>query len=159
LDFFIVNVAIPSTQEDLHAGSAAIQWVVAGFGLAVAAGLITGGRLGDLYGRRRIFTAGLALFTPASAACGLAGSPATVVAARVTQGAAAALLMPQVLGIINIAFTGRQRVRAFTAYGLALGFAAVFGQLIGGALIQVDVAGLGWRGIFWINVPIGAVAL
>jgi EmrB/QacA subfamily drug resistance transporter len=159
LDFFIVNVAIPSTQQDLHASAAAIQWVVAGFGLALAAGLITGGRLGDIFGRRRMFAIGLALFTVASAACGLAPTAEALVAGRVAQGIAAALLMPQVLGIVNVVFTGEHRAKAFTAYGLTLGFAGVFGQLIGGALIQADIAGLGWRAIFWINVPIGVVAL
>ncbi|WP_439676065.1 MFS transporter [Embleya sp. MST-111070] len=159
LDFFIVNVAIPATQEDLHATPAAIQWVVAGFGLAVAAGLITAGRLGDIYGRRRMFAIGLALFTVASAGCGLAGNAETLIAARVVQGAAAALLMPQVLGIVNVLYVGEQRVKAFTAYGLAMGFAGVFGQLIGGALIQADVFGLDWRSIYWINVPVGLVAL
>ncbi|MGW1997334.1 MFS transporter [Embleya sp. NPDC001921] len=159
LDFFIVNVAIPATQEDLHATPAAIQWVVAGFGLAVAAGLITAGRLGDIYGRRRMFAVGLGLFTLASAGCGLAGNAETLIAARVVQGAAAALLMPQVLGLINVLYVGGQRVKAFTAYGLAMGFAGVFGQLIGGALIQVDLFGLDWRSIYWINVPVGLVAL
>jgi EmrB/QacA subfamily drug resistance transporter len=159
LDFFIVNVAIPATQEDLHASPAAIQWVVAGFGLAVASGLITAGRLGDIYGRRRMFAIGLALFTIASAGCGLAGSAEMLIAARVVQGVAAALLMPQVLSIVNVLYVGEQRVKAFTAYGLAMGFAGVFGQLIGGVLIQVDLFGLDWRLIYWINVPVGVVAL
>jgi EmrB/QacA subfamily drug resistance transporter len=159
LDFFIVNVALPATQQDLHASSATIQWIVAGYGIALAAGLVTGGRLGDLVGRKTMFMVGLAAFTVASAACGLAPDSAALIAARVAQGLAAALLVPQVLGVINVAFTGTHRVRAYTAYGLALGLSAVFGQLIGGALIQADVAGLGWRTVFWINVPIGAVAL
>lgn len=159
LDFFIVNVAIPATQRDLRAGPAAVQWIVAGFGLALAGGLIIGGRLGDLYGRRRLYMTGLTLFTAASAACALAPTVDALIAARVAQGAAAALLMPQVLGIINVVFTGAHRVRAFMAYGLAMGFAGVFGQLIGGALIQADLAGLGWRAIFWINVPIGGAAV
>jgi EmrB/QacA subfamily drug resistance transporter len=159
LDFFIVNVAIPDIQAGLHAGATAIQWVVAGFGLALGGGLITGGRLGDLLGRRRMYALGLALFTAASLACGVAPSPGTLIAARVVQGAAAALLMPQVLGIINGAFTGERRARAFTAYGLALGLGGVFGQLIGGALIEADLFGAGWRSIFLINVPVGLVTL
>lgn len=159
LDFFIVNVAIPDIQADLGAGTTAIQWVVAGFGLALGGGLITGGRLGDLFGRRRMYALGLAVFTAASLACGVAPSPGTLIAARVVQGIAAALLMPQVLGIINAAFTGERRARAFTAYGLALGLGGVFGQLIGGALIQADVLGSGWRSIFLINVPVGAATL
>ncbi|GAA5029270.1 MFS transporter [Actinopolymorpha pittospori] len=159
LDFFIVNVAIPSTQQDLGAGPAAIQFIVAGYGLALAAGLITAGRLGDLYGRRRIFALGLAVFTVASAACGVAPSAGLLIAARVAQGAAAALLTPQVLAILSTVYSGAQRARAYRAFGLTLGFAGVFGQLIGGVLIRVDIAGLGWRTIFLINVPVGVVTL
>ncbi|MEV0401466.1 MFS transporter [Actinoallomurus sp. NPDC050550] len=159
LDFFIVNVAIPATQRDLHASSSMIQFVVAGFGLSLAAGLIMGGRLGDLYGRRRLFAIGLAVFTIASAACGTATTAGFLVGARVVQGVGAALLMPQVLAIINTVHTGEQRAKAFNAYGMAIGFGGVFGQLIGGVLIKADIAGLGWRSIFLINVPIGAVAL
>lgn len=159
LDFFIVNVAIPDTQSDLHIGNAATQWIVAGYGLAVAAGLITGGRLGDMYGRRRLYGIGMAVFTLASAVCALAGGAGELIAARVVQGAGMALLMPQVLGIITVVFTGARQARAFAAYGATMGLAAVFGQLIGGALIQADLFGLGWRTIYWINVPVGIVAL
>jgi EmrB/QacA subfamily drug resistance transporter len=159
LDFFIVNVAIPATQRDLHAGPAMVQFVVAGFGLALAAGLITGGRLGDLYGRRRMYVLGLGLFTLASLACGLAPGAGFLVGARVVQGAAAALLTPQVLAIVNTVYTGEHRARAFNAYGLAMGFGGVFGQLIGGLLIKADIAGLGWRAVFLINVPVGLAAV
>ena len=159
LDFFIVNVAIPAIQVDLGAGPAAVQWIVAGFGLALAAGLITGGRLGDLHGRRRLYAIGLGLFTLASAACGLAPNAGVLIAARGVQGVAAALLMPQVLAIINTVYTGGRRVRAFSAYGVVVGLGAVFGQLVGGLLIHADLAGLGWRSIFLINVPIGVVAV
>ncbi|RMI47925.1 MFS transporter [Actinomadura harenae] len=159
LDFFIVNVAIPATQRDLHATPSQIQFVVAGFGVAVAAGLITAGRLGDLYGRRRMFSLGLALFTLASAACAEAPSAGILIGARVAQGVGAALLMPQVLGIITTVYTGPERAKAFDAYGIAMGFGGVFGQLIGGVLIKADLFGMGWRAIFWINVPIGAAAL
>jgi EmrB/QacA subfamily drug resistance transporter len=159
LDLFIVNVAIPSMQHDLHATAATIQFVVAGYGLAFAAGLITAGRLGDLFGRRRMYAIGLALFTLASAAAGLAPSAGALVGARVAQGLAAALLTPQVLAVLNTVYTGRQRAAAYNAYGLAMGLGGVFGQLIGGALIQADPAGLGWRAIFLINVPVGVVAV
>ncbi|MGE5333804.1 MAG: MFS transporter [Nitrososphaerota archaeon] len=159
LDFFIVNVAIPSLQQELHANSGEVQLVVAGYGLALAAGLITSGRLGDLYGRRRMFVLGLALFTLTSAACGLAPTPLSLVIVRVLQGVAAAILSPQVLAIVGAVYTGADRTRAFTVYGLALGIAAVGGQLIGGVLIQADVAGLGWRSCFLINVPVGIAAL
>ncbi|HXA61539.1 MAG TPA: MFS transporter [Streptosporangiaceae bacterium] len=159
LDFFIVNVAIPSTQSDLHTGPSEIQLIVAGFGVALGAGLITGGRLGDLYGRRRLFALGMGLFTLASAACGMAPTAGFLVGGRVAQGLAAALLMPQVLAIINTVYTGEHRAKAFNGYGMAIGLGAVFGQLIGGALIKADVAGLGWRSIFLINVPVGIVAV
>jgi EmrB/QacA subfamily drug resistance transporter len=159
LDFFIVNVAMPAMQSDLHAGTGAIEWVVAGYGLTFATFLITAGRLGDQLGRRRMFSLGLALFTLASAACGLAPSPAVLVGARLVQGLAAALLSPQVLSIIGVVYTGPDRVRAISIYGIVLGLAAVGGQLIGGVLVQADIAGLGWRSCFLINVPIGLVAL
>jgi EmrB/QacA subfamily drug resistance transporter len=158
LDFFIVNVALPDTQRSLHASPSAIQFIVAGYGLALAAGLITAGRLGDLYGRRRMYVLGLSLFTVASAACGLAPSAAFLITARVVQGAAAALLIPQILGTINTIYPPQKRARAFAGYALAMGFGAVFGQLIGGILIRLDLAGLGWRSIFLINVPIGLAA-
>jgi EmrB/QacA subfamily drug resistance transporter len=159
LDFFIVNVAMPAMQADLHASTGAVEWVVAGYGLTFATLLITSGRLGDQLGRRRMFSAGLALFTVASAACGLAWSPAALVAARLVQGVAAALLSPQVLSIIGVAYTGPDRVRALSVYGITLGLAAVGGQLVGGFLVQADIAGLGWRSCFLINVPIGLAAL
>jgi EmrB/QacA subfamily drug resistance transporter len=159
LDFFIVNVAMPTMQGELHAGANAIQWVVAGYGLAFAAGLITGGRLGDQLGRRRMFTIGLALFVLTSAACGLAPSAGTLVVARVAQGAASALLMPQVLAILGVAYDGADRMKALIAYTMTLGIAAVGGQLIGGVLIQLDPAGLDWRACFLVNVPVGLAAL
>jgi EmrB/QacA subfamily drug resistance transporter len=159
LDFFIVNVAIPSVQRDLRAGAGAIEWTVAGFSLAIAAGVITAGRLGDRFGRRRLYGIGLALFTLASLACGLAPTAGSLVAGRIAQGLSAALMAPQALAILGTAFTGHARARAFSAYGLSMGLAAVFGQLIGGVLIRADVLGLGWRSCFLINVPVGALAL
>ncbi|MEU4576542.1 MFS transporter [Nonomuraea sp. NPDC023979] len=159
LDFFIVNVAIPAIQRDLHAGAAEVEWIVAGYGLAYGSGLILGGRLGDLFGRRRVFAIGLALFTLASLACGLAPDAATLIAARVAQGLAAAALTPQVLAILRTAYSGAAQARALNAYALTMGLAAVFGQLIGGVLIQADLFGLGWRACFLINVPIGVAAL
>ena len=159
LDFFIVNVALPSIESELHAGPDALSLVVAGYGLTFAAGMITGGRLGDLYGRRRMFAIGLGLFTLTSLACGLAPSAATLVVARLLQGAAGALLTPQVLAIIGTVYTGKRRARAFAGYGFAMGIAGVLGQLVGGALIQADVAGLGWRAVFLINGPVGVLTL
>jgi EmrB/QacA subfamily drug resistance transporter len=159
LDFFIVNVALPSIATDLGAGESSLEWVVAGYGLSFAAFLITAGRLGDEVGRRRVYTIGLGLFTVASAACGLAPSPTTLVLARVAQGVAGAIVMPQILSIIGVTYKNGDYVRALSAYGVALGLAAVGGQVIGGALVETDVAGLGWRGCFLINVPVGLVAM
>jgi EmrB/QacA subfamily drug resistance transporter len=159
LDFFIVNVAIPSLQSNLHAGPAAIQWVVAGFGLAVAAVQITASRLGDAFGRRRVFTVGLVLFTVTSAACGLAPTAGLLVAGRVLQGVSAALITPQVLAILRTSYSGAAQARAFSMFGLSLGIGGVFGQLIGGLLIRADVLGLDWRTCFLINVPVGVAAV
>jgi len=159
LDFFIVNVAIPSIQSDLGATAAQIQLVVAGYGLAYAVGLITGGRLGDIAGRRRMFIIGLIAFTVTSAACGLAPSALMLVVARIAQGLSSALMFPQVLSILNVTFEGEARARAFTAFGVTLGLAAVSGQLLGGLLIAGDVFGLGWRACLLINVPVGLVAV
>jgi EmrB/QacA subfamily drug resistance transporter len=159
LDAFIVNVSIPSIQHGLHANGAEVQLVVAGYQLAFAAGLVTGGRLGDLFGRRRLFAIGMALFTVTSIACGVAPTAIFLIVARVLQGLAASLLFPQVLSIINVTYTGSSRARAFTVYGIAVGLASVSGQLIGGLLINADILGLGWRSCFLVNAPIGIITL
>ena len=159
LDFFIVNVAMPTMQVDLQASNSAIEWVVAGYGLTFAVLLITAGRLGDLYGRRRLFAIGLALFTAASLECGIAWSADSLVVARLLQGVGAALLSPQVLSTMSVIYDGEDRFRAMSVYGVALGLAAVGGQLIGGVLISADLFGLGWRDCFLINVPVGVAAL
>jgi EmrB/QacA subfamily drug resistance transporter len=159
LDYFIVNVALPSIQSQLKASDSALEWVVAGFACTSAIFVITAGRLGDRFGRRRLFSLGLALFTLASAACGAAGTPLELVIARLVQGAAAALVMPNVLSIIGVLYAGPDRLRALSVYGTVMGLAAVSGQLIGGALIAADPAGLGWRSCFLINVPVGIAAL
>jgi EmrB/QacA subfamily drug resistance transporter len=155
LDFFIVNVALPSMQAGLGASAGAIEWVVAGYGLTSAVFLITASRLGDRIGRRRAFAIGLGVFTIASAACGLAADPEVLVAARLVQGVGGALLMPNVLAIIGATYAGAERGRALGAYGLVMGLAAASGQLIGGALVQ----SVGWRACFLINVPVGLAAL
>ncbi len=159
LDFFIVNVALPSMQAGLHASNGAIEWVVAGYGLTTAVFLITGARIGDRWGRRRAFTIGLALFTISSAACGVTSSPTLLVVARLAQGTSAALFAPNILAIIAALYDGADRPRALAAYGMSMGLAAVSGQLIGGALVQANVFGLGWRMCFLINVPIGVLAV
>jgi EmrB/QacA subfamily drug resistance transporter len=158
LDFFVVNVALPSIQRSLAASPAAIEWVVAGYGLTSAAFLVTGGRLGDHYGRRRLFCVGIAAFTITSALCAAAPNAGFLVAARLAQGIAAALMSPNVLSILAATYTGPARVKAISALGMVMGVAAVGGQLVGGLLITANLAGLGWRMIFWVNVPIGIAA-
>jgi EmrB/QacA subfamily drug resistance transporter len=159
LDFFVVNVALPSIQRDLAASPAAIEWVVAGYGLTSAAFLVTGGRLGDLYGRRKLFCVGIATFTVTSALCAAAPSAGFLVAARLAQGVGAAIMAPNVLSILGTTYTGPARVKAISVYGMVMGFAAAGGQLLGGLLIAANLAGLGWRVIFWVNVPVGIAAL
>ncbi|MEU7896049.1 MFS transporter [Nonomuraea sp. NPDC049152] len=159
LDFFIANVALPAIRADLGAGESATQLVIAGYGLAYAAGVIIAGRLGDLHGPRRVFLAGLALFTLASAACGAAPGPAFLVSARILQGCAAALMAPQVLTLMRALYQGADGAKAFGWYGTAVGLAGVGGQVIGGTLVATDLAGLGWRTCFLVNVPIGLLAL
>jgi EmrB/QacA subfamily drug resistance transporter len=159
MDFFIVNVAFPAIQSRLHAGASAVEWIVTGYGLAFASFLIMAGRLGDHLGRRRVLAAGLLIFVLCSAACGLAPSAQILVAARVVQGLAAAMISPNVLALIGVLYTGAARARAVGAYAAVLGAAAVSGQLIGGLLIAWNLAGLGWRTIFFINVPAGLAAL
>jgi EmrB/QacA subfamily drug resistance transporter len=159
LDFFVVNVALPDIQRSLHASAAAIEWLVSGYALTSASLLVCGGRLGDHYGRRRCFCIGLAAFVLASALCALAPDPGFLVAARLVQGAGGAIMAPNIMSILGMTYTGRDRVRAISVYGMVMGIAAVGGQLIGGVLIDANVAGLGWRAIFWVNVPVGLVAL
>jgi EmrB/QacA subfamily drug resistance transporter len=159
LDFFIVNVALPSIQRELHASSSGLEWVVAGYGLTFSSLLIAVTRLGDRWGRRRMFSLGVALFVVASAACGAAPSTELLVVARLVQGVAGAMVSPMVLALIGDVYAGPRLGRAIGVYSTVMGLAAATGQLIGGTLIQLDVAGSGWRAIFWVNVPIGLAAL
>src|SRR5262245_10242221 len=159
LDFFIVLVALPSIARDLAATPGQLQLIVAGYGIANAAGLIAGGKLGDVFGRRRMFLAGMALFGVTSVACGLATSGLVLVLARFAQGAAGALLHPQVLALLGLNFPGSKRARAFTAYAMAMGLAGVAGQLLGGVLIEADLFGTGWRSCFYINAPVALLAI
>ncbi|WP_406214793.1 MFS transporter [Streptomyces decoyicus] len=158
IDFFIVNVALPTIDHDLHAGPAMLEMVVAGYGVAYAMLLVLGGRLGDMIGRRRLFLWGLVAFGLTSLACGLAPDAGTLVAARVAQGAAAALLLPQVLATIQATTTGKRRAKAVSLYGGTAGVASAVGQVLGGLLVSVDLAGTGWRAVFLVNVPISAAA-
>jgi MFS family permease len=160
LDFFIVNVALSSIHESLGATPAQLQLVISGYACGYGVFLIIGGRLGDLYGRKRCFLMGMAGFSLASLGCGIATSPNHLVIARIIQGSAAAVLLPQVLGSIRALFTNeRQLGRAMSAYGIMMGMAAAIGQFGGGALIQWNPAGLGWRAIFLLTLPVCAVTL
>lgn len=153
----IATLALPVIQEDLGASDAALEWIVAGYSLAFALGLITGGRLGDVFGRRRVFLVGLAGFTVASALSGLAPNPDALVAARVAQGALAALMIPQVLSIISASFPPADRAKAFGLFGATAGIATVVGPLLGGLLLKADL--FAWRPIFLINVPLGLATI
>lgn len=160
LDFFIVNVALSSIHESLKATPAELQLVISGYACGYGVFLITGGRLGDLYGRKRCFLTGMAGFSLASLACGIATSPVHLVVARIAQGSAAALLLPQVLGSIRALFPNeRELARAMSAYGIMMGMAAAIGQFCGGALVQWNPADLGWRAIFLLTLPVCAVTL
>ncbi|MEV5276470.1 MFS transporter [Streptomyces sp. NPDC051994] len=159
IDFFIVNVALPSMDSDLAAGPAMLELVVAGYGVAYAVLLVLGGRLGDMAGRRRLFLIGMAAFGLTSLACGLAPTAWTLVGARVAQGAAAALMMPQVLATIQATTQGPRRARAMSLYGATAGLSMVAGQILGGVLVAADVAGSGWRSVFLVNVPVAVLGL
>jgi len=159
LDLFIVNVALGSIQRDLHASPAQVQLVMVGYSAAYGVLLLNGARLGDLYGRRRVFLIGMGLFTAASTLCGLAPTPAWLIAARALQGAGAALLMPQVFASLRVLFEGGARRRAFGIMGAVQGIAASLSQLAGGFLIEHGPGGLGWRLVFLVNLPIGIAAL
>ncbi|WP_399884768.1 MFS transporter [Streptomyces sp. BBFR51] len=159
IDFFIVNVALPTIGADLSAGEAVLELVVAGYGVAYAVLLVLGGRLGDLFGRRRLFLGGMAAFGLTSLACGLAPDAWTLVAARVAQGASAAAMLPQVLATIQATTTGPRRAKAMGLYGATAGLSMVAGQILGGVLVAADIAGTGWRSVFLVNVPVVLVGL
>ena len=159
IDFFIVNVALPTIGKDLAASESVLELVVAGYGLAYAVLLVLGGRLGDLFGRRRLFLGGMAAFGLTSLACGLAPTAWTLVAARVAQGAASAAMLPQVLATIQAATSGPRRAKAMGLYGATAGLSMVAGQILGGVLVSADLAGTGWRSVFLVNVPVVVVGL
>ncbi|WP_117213056.1 MFS transporter [Allorhizocola rhizosphaerae] len=157
LDASIVNVAIPTIQRDIGASYGAIQWITAGYVLAFALLLITGGRLGDIYGRRRMFQLGVVGFTLASLVCGIAADPGTLIVARLVQGAFAGLMVPQVISIIHVAFANEEKGKAFALHGMIGGVAATIAPLIGGVIVAANIFGWDWRPIFLINVPIGLI--
>jgi MFS family permease len=159
LDLFIVNVAAPSVRSDLHASGAGLELVVSGYTIAYAVLLVTGARLGGRHGQRRLFLAGLALFTLASLACGLAGGTGQLIGFRIVQGAGSALMIPQVLSLIQLTFTGEARARAMGVYTAVVSSGAALGQTVGGVLVNADLFGCSWRPAFLVNVPIGIVLL
>ncbi|NGN64446.1 MFS transporter [Streptomyces sp. A7024] len=159
VDATIVNIALPAIRGDLGASASTLQWVTAGYALAFAIGLITGGRLGDIYGRRKVFLLGMAGFTLASLLCGIAADPGMLVGARVLQGATAALMVPQVLSIMHVTFPAEERGKVFGMFGAVVGLGAVAGPLLGALLTEADILGLGWRPIFLINLPVGIAGL
>ncbi|MFJ9693751.1 MFS transporter [Kitasatospora sp. NPDC101183] len=157
LDVNIVTVVLPAVQRDLGTGFATAQWTLAGYALAFSLLLITGGRLGDIHGRKRVFLAGVAGFTLASAVCGFAPNAELLVAARLVQGLTAALMVPQVMSVIVTLFRPKEWPVAFAVLGAALTLGSVGGPLLGGLLTGLDLFGLGWRVIFLVNVPLGAL--
>jgi EmrB/QacA subfamily drug resistance transporter len=159
MDFFITNVALPSIDASLHASASELELVIAGYGVAYAALLVLGGRLGDRFGRRRVFLGALVGFIVASAVCGFAPTTGILIAARIVQGATAALLVPQVLATFHHTLEHERKARALALYGATSGIAAVVGQLVGGLLVSADIAEASWRPIFLVNVPIGLVVL
>ncbi|WP_344593890.1 MFS transporter [Actinomadura vinacea] len=159
LDVNIVNVALPTLRTDLRASGSGLQLVVAGYVIAFAVLLITGARLGRLHGHRRVFHLGLAVFTLASLACGLAPTTWSLVAFRFLQGAGAALMSPQVMSILQQTFTGAARGRALGLYSAVTSGGVVVGQIAGGLLVSADLFGAGWRTVFLVNVPLGVLLL
>jgi EmrB/QacA subfamily drug resistance transporter len=159
LDSTILNVGAPTIQRDLAMSSSAVEWVAAAYTLAIAVGLITGGRLGDMFGRKRTLLLGLGGFVTASALCAVAWSSSALIGARILQGLAAALITPQGFGLIRDLFPREKMTQAFAALGPVIGLSTVLGPIVAGALLKVDLFGTGWRSLFLINLPLGVFAL
>ncbi|MFH8679322.1 MFS transporter [Streptomyces lydicus] len=159
LDTFIVLVAAPAIQADLHSTPADIQLILAGYQLTYAIALITGARLGDRFGRKRLFMLGMALFTLSSVGCALAPDSVSLIGARLVQGLSAAAMFPQVFAMIQVLIPAEKRPKAFGALGAVIGMSTIIGQLLGGVLISADLFGSSWRPVFWVNVPVGLVTL
>jgi EmrB/QacA subfamily drug resistance transporter len=159
LDSTIAQVAAPSIRRDLGGSYAVIEWLTASYALAMAVALLTGGRLGDRYGRKRVLLSGMAAFVVASAACAAAATSGELIAARAVQGAAAAVMLPQVFGLIRDLFAAHEMGKAFAVFSPAMGLSAMLGPVISGGLISLNLFGAGWRMIFLVNIPIGIAAL
>ncbi|WP_207936069.1 MFS transporter [Actinomadura sp. KC216] len=159
LDSTVVNVAAPAIRADLGGSYSALQWMAAGYTLALAVALLTGGRLGDMFGRKPVLLAGAAGFVATSVACAFAWSPESLIAARVAQGLCAAVMIPQGFGLIRDLFGAKDVGKAFALFGPVIGLATILGPVVAGLLVDADLLGTGWRAIFLINVPVGAYAL
>ncbi|HVI48816.1 MAG TPA: MFS transporter [Chitinophaga sp.] len=159
LDYFIVNIALQAIKDTLHVNESALQLVVAAYGLAYAALVVTGGRLGDIFGRKRVYMTGMLAFTAASAGCAMAPDIRFLIAVRAVQGAAAAMLAPQVLATIRVIFPSAEQPRAMGIFGAVFGVAAIAGQLLGGLLINAHIFGWTWESIFMINIPVGILTI
>jgi EmrB/QacA subfamily drug resistance transporter len=159
LDSTVVGVAAPAIRADLGGSLASLQWMAAGYTLALAVALLTGGRLGDMFGRRPMLLAGAAGFMVASLACAVAWSPTALIVARVAQGLFGAVMIPQSFGLIRDLFGAKDMGKAFALFGPAIGLATILGPVVAGFLVDADLFGTGWRAIFLINVPIGIYAL
>ncbi|AZQ37148.1 MFS transporter [Streptomyces cyaneochromogenes] len=159
LDGTVMNVAAPAVRADLGGSLSVIQWITVGYTLAFAVLLVVGGRLGDIYGRKRMFVVGAVGFTLASVLCAVAGSPEMLIAARFLQGGLGALMIPQGLGLIKQMFPPKETAAAFGAFGPAIGLGAVLGPIVAGFLVDADLFGSGWRSVFLINLPIGAAVI
>jgi EmrB/QacA subfamily drug resistance transporter len=159
LDSYIVIVAGPAIQADLGTTAGELQWVLAGYQLSYAVFMITAGRIADLYGRKRIFMLGTALFTLASLACALSTGSGMLIVSRIVQGLGAAMVVPQVFSAITLLVPEKGRHRVFGMLGVVMGLGTIGGQLVGGLLIGADLFGSDWRAVFWVNLPIGLVTL
>jgi EmrB/QacA subfamily drug resistance transporter len=159
LDSTVITIAAPTVRAELGGGTSTMQWWAAGYTLAFGVFMIVGGRLGDVYGRRKVFIVGIVGFTLASTACALAPSPDALIAFRVLQGGFGALLIPQGLGVIKTVFPPKEMGGAFAAFGPVMGLAAIAGPILAGWLVTADLLGTGWRMIFLVNVPLGVIGL
>ncbi len=159
LDSLVTNVAAPAIRADVGGGESTIQWLGAAYTLAMAIGLITGGRLGDIFGRRRMYLIGAVGFTLGSIACGIAQSPAQLIAARVAQGLLGAVMLPQGFGMLKEMFSEKEQATAFGMFGPVMGLSTVGGPILAGWLVDTDLLGAGWRMIFLINIPLGLFAV
>jgi EmrB/QacA subfamily drug resistance transporter len=159
VDVTIVNVALPTIRRDLHTTATQLEWVVSGYMLAFAAALIIAGNLGDVLGRKRVFLIGVSVFGLASLAAGISASGPELIAARIVQGAAAAAMAPQVLATFRAMFAAGERGKAFGMYGAMLGFASAIGLILGGVLTEANLFGWSWRAVFFVNIPVAAIAL